>query len=152
MIPLSADTRIPKKIGRVTYYCRPPLGDVEIAVANWMSGDDLPLRSMYEKAKKEVDSSLKGKKHPAKKDYDKLVENKALEFYQVEAGKDVGNQVKKINQLFDLVVVDWSCDDPKIKLPEFPKRPSQCVGIGDKKAFIEWYETLLVADEDESKN
>ena len=152
MIPLTADKLIPKKIGRVTYHCRPPLGDIEISVANLMSGEDLPLRAMYDKAKKEIDRSLKGKKQPKKEQYDKLVENKALEIYQAEAGKDVAKEVQKVNKFFDLVVANWSTDDPEVELPDFPERPSQNVTIGNKKALCEWYETLLVVDEDESKN
>jgi len=151
MIPMSKDDLIIKEIDGVSYHCKPPVGETEIALFRYFKKEN-KLEPYMVKAEDLITRGFKGKRRPNKKAYLALVADKAEELYfKDKRNSAVEESAGELDKIIDMVLVKWS---GKMKLPPFPKNtsPAACLTMRLKEEITTWYMDQAGLTEPEIKN
>lgn len=151
MIPMSKDDFIIKEIDGVSYHCKPPVGETEIALfRHFKQGNK--IEPFMAKAEEVLKKEYKGKRLPKRKEFFSLVADKAEELYfKDRKNSAVEESALELNKIIDMVLVKWT---GKIKLPTFPKDGSPAVYLPMKlkEELTSWYMDQAGLTEPEIKN
>jgi len=152
MIPMSKDDLIIKEIDGVSYHCKPPVGETEIALFRYFKKENKIEPFMME-AEKLISKEYKGKRLPKKKDLLLLIADKAEDLYYVNKEHSaVEESAKELDKIIDMVLVKWT---GKIKLPLFPingSSSSAYLPMKLKEEITTWYMDQAGLTEPEIKN
>lgn len=151
MIPMSKDDLIIKEIDGVSYHCKPPVGETEIALfRHFKQGNK--IEPFMIKAEELIRKELKGKRMPKQKAFLALVADKAEELYfKDKSNSAVEESAKDLDNIIDMFLVKWT---GSMKLPIFPKKGSPAVYLPMKlkEELTTWYMDQAGLTEPEIKN
>ena len=149
MIPISKDEWLSTEVSGITYYFLPPVGETERFLLNQTKSDAIDMAAMRvanDRALKELEKEYKGKRKPAKKEWEKIVTRRTVKYLPDE---DQEEQTDLIVSTIDRVLVDWKGG----KVP-FPKdgKPSDCLRFKLLSKLYGWYWDWFELNNDELKN
>lgn len=151
MIPMSKDDLIIKEIDGVSYHCKPPVGETEIALFRYFKKEN-KLEPYMVEAEKLINKEYKGKRLPKKKAFLSLVADKSEELYFADKERSaVEESAGELDKIIDMVLVKWTGN---MKLPSFPKdsSPAACMPMKLKEEITTWYMDQAGLTEPEIKN
>ena len=149
MIPISKDERLSTTVCGITYFFLPPVGETERFLLNQTTDDAIDVAAMgvaNDKALKELEKEYQGKRKPKKKEWEKIVTAKTME-YLPDGNK--GDQLNLIVSTIDRVVVGW--DGGSFPFSENGK-PSDHLRMKLMSKLYEWYWEWFTLNDDELKN
>jgi len=147
---LNPDKPIELKIGNDIFMCKPPVDAVAMEVFElYDSGEDAKFYTdAKERARKKL--TAPGARIPPKDELEKQVEKIAKEELD-KVERNMKDELKRIDEVIDLVVIGWTTSDGKNEFPEDGK-PHRWLTTGAKQKFSTEYMKLMSTQEDEVKN